>query len=86
VLFVLVHETAHAMIGEMEYRCSGGRRRADALATIVAVKMSDAFADRVVVNAARVVPGDQRDRKEGIPSTYYDEHGMDLQRPTVSSA
>jgi len=54
---------------------------ADALATIVAVKMSDAFSDRVVTNAARGwFLGDQRDRKEGIPTTYYDEHGMDLQR------
>jgi hypothetical protein len=35
----------------------------------------------VVIDAARGwFLGDQRDRKEGIPSTYYDEHGMDLQR------
>jgi hypothetical protein len=82
VLFVLVHETAHAMIGEMGIPVLGREEdAADALATIVAVKMSDAFADRVVVNAARGwFLGDQRDRKEGIPSTYYDEHGMDLQR------
>jgi hypothetical protein len=82
VLFVLVHETAHALIGEMGIPVLGREEdAADALATIVAVKMSNAFADRVVVNAARGwFLGDQRDRKEGIPSTYYDEHGMDLQR------
>jgi hypothetical protein len=82
VLFVLVHETAHAMIGEMGLPVLGKEEdAADALATIVAVKMSNAFADRVVVNAARGwFLGDQRDRREGIPSTFYDEHGMDLQR------
>jgi hypothetical protein len=82
VLFVLVHETAHAMIGEMGIPVLGREEdAADALATIVAVKMQDAFADRVVINAARGwFLGDQRDRREGIPSTYYDEHGMDLQR------
>lgn len=82
VLFVLVHETAHAMIGEMGIPVLGREEdAADALATIVAVKMSNSFADRVVVNAARGwFLGDQRDRKEGIPSTFYDQHGMDLQR------
>ena len=82
VLFVLAHETAHAMIGEMGLPVLGREEdAADAEATIIAVKMSDAFADRVVINAARGwFLTDQRDRKEGIPSTYYDEHGMDLQR------
>jgi hypothetical protein len=82
VLFVLAHETAHAMIGEMGIPVLGKEEdAADALATIVAVKMQTAFADRVVVNAARGwFLGDQRDRKEGIPISYYDEHGMDLQR------
>jgi hypothetical protein len=82
VLFVLVHETAHALIGEMGIPVLGREEdAADALATIVSIKMSDAFADRVVINAARGwFLGDQRDRKEGIPSTFYDEHGMDLQR------
>ena len=82
VLFVLAHETAHAMIGEMGLPVLGREEdAADAMATIVTVRMQDAFADRVVVNAARGwFLGDQRDRKEGIPSTFYDEHGMDLQR------
>jgi hypothetical protein len=54
---------------------------ADALATVVAIKMSSSFADRVVVNAARGwFLSDQRDKKQGVPTVYYDEHGMDLQR------
>ena len=82
VLFVLGHETAHALIGEMALPVLGKEEdAADALATIVALKMGDSFADRVVVNAARGwFLSDQRDRKDGIPSTFYDEHGMDLQR------
>jgi Putative metallopeptidase len=82
VLFVLGHETAHALISEFGIPVLGREEdAADALATIVALKMSNAFADRVVINAARGwFLGDQRDRKEGVPITYYDEHGMDLQR------
>jgi Putative metallopeptidase len=82
VLFVLGHETAHALISEMAIPVLGREEdAADALATIVALKMANSFADRVVVNAARGwFLSDQRDRKEGIPSTFYDEHGMDLQR------
>jgi Putative metallopeptidase len=82
VLFVLGHETAHALISEFGIPVLGREEdAADALATIVSLKMSTAFADRVVYNAARGwFLGDQRDRKEGIPLTFYDEHGMDLQR------
>jgi hypothetical protein len=82
VLFILGHETAHALISEMGLPVLGREEdAADALATIVALKMSNSFADRVVVNAARGwFLGDQRDRREGISASYYDEHGMDLQR------
>jgi Putative metallopeptidase len=82
VLFVLGHETGHALISEMAIPVLGREEDAvDALATIVAVKMTNSFADRVVVNAARGwFLSDQRDRKQGIPTTYYDQHGMDLQR------
>ena len=82
VLFVLGHETGHALISEMVIPVLGREEdAADALATIVAVKMTNSFADRVVVNAARGwFLSDQRDRKEGIATVFYDEHGMDLQR------
>src|SRR5205807_655732 len=82
VLFVLAHETAHALISVFEIPVIGREEdAADALATVVALKMGNNFADRVVVNAAKGwFLSDQRDRKEGIPSAYYDEHGLDLQR------
>ena len=82
VLFVLGHETAHALISEFGIPVLGREEdAADALATIVSIKMASSFADRVVINAARGwFLADQRDRKEGMPATFYDEHGMDLQR------
>ena len=82
VLFVLGHETAHALISEFGIPVLGREEdAADALATIVSLKMSNAFADQVVYNAARGwFLSDQRDKREGIANTFYDEHGMDLQR------
>lgn len=82
VLFVLAHETGHALISVFEIPVIGREEdAADALATVVALKMGNSFADRVVVNAARGwFLGDQRDKKEGVPTAFYDEHGLDLQR------
>ena len=82
VLFVLAHETAHALISELGIPVIGREEDgADALATIVALKMKNSFADRVVYNAARGwFLSEQRDKKAGISTRYYDEHGIDLQR------
>jgi hypothetical protein len=82
VLFVLAHEVGHALIREMELPVLGKEEdAADALATVVAVKMASSFADRVIINAARGwFLSDQRDKKDGVPNDYYDQHGMDLQR------
>jgi len=82
VLFVLAHETGHALISVFEIPVIGREEdAADALATVVAVKMSSSFADRVVTNAARGwFLSDRRDRKDGVPTIFYDEHGLDLQR------
>lgn len=82
VLFVLAHETGHALISALEIPVAGREEdAADQLATVMALKVADSFADRVLVNAARGwFIGDQRDRKAGVPTVFYDEHGMDLQR------
>jgi hypothetical protein len=82
VLFVLGHETAHALISSFEIPVIGREEdAADALSTIVALKMGNSFADRVVINAARGwFLSDRRDKKEGVPAAFYDEHGLDLQR------
>jgi hypothetical protein len=82
VLFVLAHETGHALISVFELPVLGREEdAADSLATILALKMSSSFTDRVVRNAARGwFLSDQRDKKDGSPSPFYDEHGLDLQR------
>src|SRR5262245_33855857 len=82
VLFVLGHETGHALISEFGLPVLGREEdAADALAAIVGIKMANSFADRVVVNAARGwFLSDQRDRSEGTASPFYDEHGVDVQR------
>jgi hypothetical protein len=82
VLFVLGHETGHALISEFGLPVLGREEdAADSLAAIVAIKMANSFADRVVVNAARGwFLSNQRDQKEGVPTAYYDEHGIDVQR------
>ena len=82
VLFVLAHETGHALISEFGLPVLGREEdAADSLAAIVAIKMASSFADRVVINAARGwFLSDQRDRKEGVASAFYDEHGIDVQR------
>jgi len=82
VLFVLAHETGHALISVFDLPVLGREEdAADSLATILSLKMASSFADRVVVNAARGwFLSDQRDRKDGSPTPFYDEHGLDLQR------
>jgi hypothetical protein len=82
VLFVLAHEASHAMISEFGIPVVGREEdAADSLASLGALRMANAFADRVVVNAARGwFLSDQRDRKDAVPTAYYDQHGMDLQR------
>jgi hypothetical protein len=82
VLFVLAHETGHALISVFQLPVLGREEdAADALATVVSLKMANSFADRVVKNAARGwFLSDQRDRKDGSPTPFYDEHGLDLQR------
>ena len=82
VLFVLAHETGHALISVFQLPVLGREEdAADSLATILALKMASSFADRVVVNAARGwFLSDQRDKKDGSPTPFYDEHGLDLQR------
>jgi hypothetical protein len=82
VLFILGHETGHALVSVFEIPVLGREEdAADSLAALVALKMGNAFADRVVVNAAKGwFLSDQRDKKRGIPTAFYDEHGLDLQR------
>jgi hypothetical protein len=82
VLFVLAHETGHALMSVFELPVLGREEdAADSLATVLALKMANPFAERVVVNAARSwFLNDQRYKKRGRPTLFYDEHGPDLER------
>jgi Putative metallopeptidase len=89
MIFVLGHESGHAVIREMGIPVVGREEdAADIFATLMALMCTDAFADRVLANAAlgwffsdRRDRRDQRARRDqSAEAKYYDEHGMDLQR------
>jgi len=89
MIFVLGHESGHAVIREMGIPVTGREEdAADIFAALMALMCTDAFADRVLANAAlgwffsdRRDRRDQRGRRDqSAEAKYYDEHGMDLQR------
>ena len=89
MIFVLGHEAGHAVIREMGIPVVGREEdAADIFATLMALMCTDAFADRVLANAALGwFFSDRRDRRnlrgrrdQDTEAKYYDEHGMDLQR------
>ena len=81
-LFVLGHETGHALISEMGIPVLGHEENAaDVFSTLMALKVGDAFSDRALTNVARGwFLSDRRDRAQGVKTVYYDEHGLDLKR------
>src|SRR5262249_7494490 len=82
LIFVLGHEAGHAVIRQMGVPVTGREEdAADIFATLMALMCTDAFADRVLANAALGwFLSDRRDRRLGEKVVYYDETGTDLQR------
>jgi hypothetical protein len=82
MLFVLLHELAHAAVAEMAIPVLGkDEDAADSFAATRLIKMGSEYSDEVVVNAAKGwFMADRRDRKEGDTVPYYDAHGLDQQR------
>jgi hypothetical protein len=89
LLFVLGHETGHAVIREMGVPVVGREEdAADIFSTLMALMCEEGFGDRVLANAALGwFISDQRDRRDqrgrrdqGAEAKYYDAHLMDLQR------
>ncbi len=82
LIFVLGHEAGHAVIRQMDIPVTGREEdAADIFATLMALMCTDAFADRVLANAALGwFFSDRRGRRRGDKLDYYDEHGLDLQR------
>src|SRR5262245_41986830 len=82
MLFVTIHELAHALVSEMDLLVLGREEdAADAYATLGALQCGSDFSRRTLVEAAKGwFMTAQRSRKDGDAPTYYDRHGLDEQR------
>jgi hypothetical protein len=82
MLFVVVHEIGHAVIGEMEMPVLGREEdAADAFAIYAALWFGDDFSHRILAEATQGwFLSDRRDRKEGEKLAFYGAHGIDVQR------
>jgi hypothetical protein len=82
MLFVLLHETAHALVTEMGLPVLGREEdAADAYATVTMLKFGTSFSNRVLVESAKgwFLSAERNDRR-GNMLAFYDEHGLDWQR------
>ena len=82
MLFVMLHELAHAAVSEMGINVLGKEEdAADSFAATRLIRLGNNFSDQVVADSAKGwFMSDRRDKKEGDTVPYYDEHGLDLQR------
>jgi hypothetical protein len=82
MLFVLLHEIAHATVTEMGLPVLGREEdAADSFAATRLIKFGSAFSYQVVAAAAKGwFLADRRDQKEGDMVPYYDEHGLNQVR------
>jgi hypothetical protein len=81
-LFVLLHELAHAAIADLEIPVLGREEdAADEFAILRMLWVGSAFTHRVLADATKGwFFSARRDRKEGEPLAFYDEHSLDQQR------
>ena len=82
MLFVLLHEAAHGLISDLGLPVLGREEdAADAFATVAMLEMKTEFTHRTLVNSAKSwMMSDRRSRQNREAVTYYDAHGLDLQR------
>ncbi len=82
MLFVLLHEMAHAHVTEMGLPVLGREEdAADAYATISLLRMGSDFSHGVLVQAAKGwFLSAEHDERQGKRLAFYDEHGLDRQR------
>jgi hypothetical protein len=82
MLFVMLHETGHALVSEMGLPVLGREEdAADAYATVSMLKMASGFSHRVLVEAAKGwFLSAERNERRGNMLAFYDEHGLDWQR------
>ena len=82
MLFVLMHETAHAAITEMGLPVLGRMEdAADTFATLRLIRIGSDFSHRVLTEAAKGwFMSDRRDRDTGDKVAFFDEHQLNQQR------
>jgi hypothetical protein len=82
MLFVLLHELGHATVDEFKLYVLGREEdAADSFAVVRLLGLGSAFSHRMLVEAAKGwFYSDRRDRRDGEPLVFFDEHGLDKQR------
>jgi len=82
MLFVLLHEMAHAVVRDMEIPILAREEDdADTFAAIRLIKIQSLVSNRVLSEAAQgFFMSNRRDQKERNAIVYYDQHGLDLVR------
>jgi hypothetical protein len=82
MLFVLLHEMAHAHVTEMRLPVLGREEdAADAFATISLLRMGSDFSHGVLVQAAKGwFLSAEHDERQGKRLAFYDDHGLDRLR------
>jgi Putative metallopeptidase len=82
MLFVLLHELAHAAITEMGLPVLGRMEdAADTFAALRLIRIRSDFSHRVLIEAAKGwFLADLRDQRAGDKVPFYDEHGLNQQR------
>jgi Putative metallopeptidase len=82
ILFVMLHELGHAAIADLELPVLGKEEdAADEFAILRMLWVGTTFTHRVLADATKGwFFSARRDRKQGEPLAFYDEHSLDQQR------
>jgi len=82
MLFVLLHEMAHAVVAELGIPVLGrGEDAADSFAATRLIRLGNDFSEQIVADSAKGwFMSERRDKKTGQAVPYYDVHGLNLQR------
>jgi hypothetical protein len=82
LLFVLLHEMAHATITQMGLPVLGKvEDAADTYATLRLLRIGSDFSHRVLITAAKGwFLAERRDQRTGDKVAFYDDHGLNQQR------
>jgi len=82
MLFVLLHELAHTAVADLKVYVLGHEEdAADDFAILRLLKVGSAFTHRVLADATKGwFFSARRDRNDGEPLAFYDEHSLDQQR------